>query len=77
MQYLKIFFADVLRQNISRPLLLLPVNAKHYLKQLKIHKVILVESSSFLTLSFWSFFLGKTDKFLKQSTKQKIYSVKL
>jgi hypothetical protein len=77
MQYLKIFFADVLRQNISRPLLLLPVNAKHYLKQLKIHKVILVESSSFLTLSFWSFFLGKTDKFLKQSTNQKIYSVKL
>ncbi len=62
MQYLKIFFADVLRQNISRPLLLLPVNAKHYLKQLKIHKVILVESSSFLTLSFWSFFLGKTDQ---------------
>ena len=48
MQYLKIFFADVLRQNISRPLLLLPVNAKHYLKQFKIHKVILVESSSFL-----------------------------
>ena len=38
MQYLKFFSADVLRQNISRPLLLLPVNAKHYLKQLKIHK---------------------------------------